>query len=64
MSDFQDKARQGVVAGIEAKLAGLSCPTHGGRPIVKFDKAGELQIRGCCNPLFAAAHARLGGKGA
>lgn len=62
MSEFQDKARAGVVAGIEAKLSGLRCAAHGGRPVVKFDKDGELQIHGCCNRLIAAAHGRLGAK--
>jgi hypothetical protein len=57
----QDKIRREVEKGIEAKLAGLRCANHGSTPVVNFDKAGELQIRGCCNALIAAAHGRLGG---
>jgi hypothetical protein len=52
------KANRAVADGVQAKLAGLRCPVHGDTPVVSFEK--QLQIRGCCNRLIAAAHARLG----
>jgi hypothetical protein len=64
MSGLQRKANAAVIAGIEAKLVGLRCARHGESPKVSFDESGELQIRGCCNPLIAAAWGRLGGKAA
>ena len=56
----QEKRRAAFAHGIEKKLSGVRCPTHGETPSVSFDESGKLAIRGCCDPLVAAAHARLG----
>ena len=58
----RDKIKREVEKGTQAKLAGLRCGVHGEAPVVSFDQAGELQLRGCCNAVVAAAHGRLGGR--
>jgi hypothetical protein len=59
-----EKAHEAVVEGIRRELEGLRCPAHGESPKVTWPLYGELEIRGCCNRLVAAAHGRLGGKAA
>jgi heat shock protein HslJ len=58
----QEAARRAFAKSVETKLADVRCPTHREAPTVTFDADGKLKIRGCCNRLVSAAHARLGAR--